>query len=333
MKRIVFLNEALNLTYKDPETSDHGGIEYSTISLAQTLAISGHQVYIATDQQEKSRINHVQWIHHKDVRNLTGLDVAISNNRINSFRLLPSGQIKKIVWQHNPFSFEKSIRKKQLAPCIKYRPDIVLVGETHRRTVSHLIPYKKRHVIEHGLGNAFRCVTVSPDPKKRVVWVSQKQRGLNETLLLWCNHISEQSKDSSFHIFGIRTHELDIREEEIKKFNIVLHPRASKQELAEFYADSRLMIYPGAKDETFCFAAAEAMMAGVPVLTRGIGSLAERVCHGTNGIIEPNSKRYIQAAVKVMEDDDYWRSLRTGALQLRGELTWEECAKKWEAIF
>lgn len=74
------------------------------------------------------------------------------------------------------------------------------------------------------------------------------------------------------------------------------------------------MLYPGHRDETFCLAAAEALCLGVPVATRGIGSLKERVRNGIDGVVEPDLDRLSEAVIAILTDDDHWRRLNGGAV-------------------
>jgi glycosyltransferase involved in cell wall biosynthesis len=92
------------------------------------------------------------------------------------------------------------------------------------------------------------------------------------------------------------------------------------------------MIYPGAHDETFCLAAAEAQAMGLPVVTLGIGSLGERVRHGIDGFLARDDRDVAALAALIARDDDLWAALSRGALLQREALTWERGAVLWEAL-
>ena len=92
------------------------------------------------------------------------------------------------------------------------------------------------------------------------------------------------------------------------------------------------MIYPGALDETFCIAAAEAQAMGLPVITLGIGSLSERVQHGINGMICKDYRELGFQACRIAEDEELWSLLHKGAISTASLLTWPRTAKLWEAL-
>jgi glycosyltransferase involved in cell wall biosynthesis len=105
-----------------------------------------------------------------------------------------------------------------------------------------------------------------------------------------------------------------------------------KSELADFYATATAMIYPGALDETFCIAAAEAQAMGLPVITLGIGSLSERVQQGINGIVCKTYRDLGLHACRVADDEELWKLLHKGAISTAKLLTWQRTAKLWEAL-
>ena len=165
-----------------------------------------------------------------------------------------------------------------------------------------------------------------------MVWVSQPQRGLSETLAAWTDHIFPAVKNGEFHLFGIRQQDTGKTAEQLAQANIILEPRATKEELADFYNSAKLLLYPGARDETFCLAAAEAQSMGVPVVTKGIGSLSERVEHNVNGLIAPTQEAFANAAINVLNDDALWSQLSNGGIKGRKQLSWDQVAKEWQRI-
>ena len=53
-----------------------------------------------------------------------------------------------------------------------------------------------------------------------------------------------------------------------------------------------MIILPGHKAELFCLSALEASELCIPIVTMGIGSLAERVEHGVTGLIAKNERNF-----------------------------------------
>ena len=96
---------------------------------------------------------------------------------------------------------------------------------------------------------------------------------------------------------------------------------------------ARLLFCPGHPHETYCSAAAEATLAGLPIITRGIGSLAERVHHGENGYIAYDANEFAQHAVKLLADDATWLGMHATTLSCRDLATWDDRVAQWTDAF
>lgn len=335
MASILFIcdtPQAFNGTHAD--TEGLGGVETTVVSLAEALAQRGHAVTVCTTATAPVTHKHVSWQPMEALVRVAAEVVITCNHASRLDDVHASKHARKIVWLHNPLSLEKAIRKYQFGALLRHRPDVVCVGDALRKRASMLLPFRDRHTIGHGVSAPF-LTTPSPPlaaRKNHVVWVSQPQRGLRETLALWKSHVWPAVPDAEFHLFGRSLQDCGMTADALTACNIVLHPRATKQQLAEVYAGAKLLFYPGARDETFCLAAAEAQCMGVPVVTRGMGSLAERVTHNTNGLIAKTDDAFAQAAIAVLTDASLWNRLSAGALKQRDALPWQRVAQQWENL-
>jgi len=307
-----------------------GGLETANVELAQALADRGHRVVLATRTADRFERNGVTTVPLDTVAQ-QGCDVLISSNDARVFDRCKPGP-KKLLWLHNPLAFEKSIRKGQLPAFIRHRPDAVFVGTFAERDMTSLYPFRSRAIVPHGISGAFLKGDLRLPRRKHFVWASQRQRGLKETLDAWTTSIAPVVKEASFHVFGTIAQDMGLTEAQAAERRIVFHGSKLKSELVGFYATARAMIYPGALDETFCIAAAEAQAMGLPVVTLGIGSLSERVQHGINGLICRNYRELGLQACRLAEDEELWQILHRGAVDTARLLTWERTAKLWEAL-
>lgn len=326
----ILLVSAIRKAFRaqDLHTSLLGGIETTNIELASRLAERGHEVVLGTPTTSATFYNGFKNVPLGDLQGETA-DIFISSNDLHAFDVAPQ-QAKKVLWVHNPLILERLFRRKQIRPLFQYRPHAVFVGEVSRRRTSRLLPFSQRSTIYHGVSDVFRNAAPSAGQKKIAVWVSQPQRGLKETLDIWTTHIFPRVPDAEFHIFGRVEDHLGPGMARFGEFGVIFHKRASMAELATFYRTARMMIFPGARDETFCLAAAEAQCVGLPVVTRGIGALSERVKHGVNGIIARTDIEVGAAAVRLFNDDELWSMLHQGALCERVTLDWRNAARMWE---
>ena len=333
MKHIVLICATkAHFNGRSLDTEGLGGIETTVIGLAQALAALGYKVTAVTRGTPDIEHKGVSWRSLSELPNIS-CDVAIACNDARHFSKLASVR-RKFIWLHNPLQFERAVRKKQFFSIIRHRPELVCVGKDQLSRLSLFLPFGRSYVIGHGISDAFFEAPRAPlaERKNRVIWVSQPHRGLARTLRSWVATVLPAVPDAEFHAFGATAEYCGMSKEELRKANVTLHPRATKQMLASFYSTAKLLLYPGAKDETYCLAAAEAQCMGIPVVTRGIGSLKERVTHGVSGLIARRHRDFAKAAVSVLTDDTLWLRLSEGAQALRPQLTWQAAALKWQVI-
>lgn len=331
MRRILFICATpVAFGLDTPAEVGLGGIESTNIALAEALARRGWAVTLATRR--------IGTVVRDGIRNIPleaaadcAADAIVTSNDPRPLRAFPGR--RGIVWVHNPLNVEKSIRKGYLRPFLALRPEAVFVGSLAARTMSPLYPFRRRHVIPHGVSPVFRTPEPTRGRSRDFVYASQPQRGLDRMLRLWRNSAPLVASGATLHVFGSEglfgSEQPDSPEE---SGPVVFHPRVGAAALAAFYAGARAMVCPGSPDETFCLAAAEAQAMGLPVVTAGIGALAERVQHGVNGWIAASDADFADAVVALAVNDDLWSELSAGALLQRQALTWERAAILWEAV-
>lgn len=307
-----------------------GGLETANVEVSRALADRGHRVVLATRTPETFERKGVTTV-PLDTLARHSCDVLISSNDARMFDHAKPGT-RKLLWLHNPLAFEKSIRKHQLAAFVRHRPDAVFVGTFAEKDMTSLYPFRSRNVIPHGISGLFLDRNLKLPRKKHFVWASQRQRGLKETLDTWTRNVAPKAADATFHIFGSLAEDLGLTDEQAAESSVVFHGPKLKSELAEFYATAKAMIYPGALDETFCIAAAEAQAMGLPVITLGIGSLSERVQHGINGMICKDYRELGFQTCRIAKDEELWNLLHKGAISTANLLTWQRTAKLWETL-
>jgi glycosyltransferase involved in cell wall biosynthesis len=318
-------------TLRDRGRAAIGGIETATIELALALARRGHRVTVAT-RHDGGPIE-TDGVLNVGLDGAAGrpADLVASSNDPRPLAGAPAGA-RRALWLHNPLEIEKAVRRGYLAPILRLRPDAVFVGTRAAATMSRLYPFARRLVIPHGVSEAFLTARPSDGSARRFVFASQRQRGLARTLQAWRREPALRAAGVEFHVFGTAAGEMGLDARAAERDGIRFHPRAHQAGLVEAYATARGMLYPGAHDETFCLAAAEAQAMGLPLVTLGIGSLAERVRHGVDGLLAATDAEMAAQAALVARDDALWRQLSAGALLQREALTWERAAVLWEAM-
>jgi glycosyltransferase involved in cell wall biosynthesis len=166
----------------------------------------------------------------------------------------------------------------------------------------------------------------------RAIFASQPKRGLAFVTEVWAE-IWARAPGAELHVFCPQAKEREAAEACGGKPGVVIRGSVSRAKLGEELRAARLMLIPGVADETFCLAAAEAAAAGVPIVTRGAGALAERVEQGETGFISPEPDDFIRDAVRLLTEDELWLKMHATCVADPALATWNERAAEWEALF
>lgn len=331
MAHILLLHDHSAYTSRSLAAGGLGGTESSVIYLGEALARAGHHVAAANRLAGPVEDPPLAWLPLPLPRGSARADVAIA---INQARLLDGVRAKrKVVWLHNPTSLWRQLKRANLTSLWRHRPDAVLLGAYHDRSVPQHLPFARRVTIPHGIGPEFLGATLRPAGAPRVLFASQPYRGLDWLVSLWLRRVFPQVPGAELHVFVPKDDQVTDELGRLERFGIHVRGSIDREALAQEMRQARVMWVAGHKDETFCLAAAEAIASGLPVMTRGIGSLAERVIDGQTGYIRDQEAEFAERAVALLTDDGSWQAMHRAALEAGERQTWDEVARQWQATF
>lgn len=139
--------------------------------------------------------------------------------------------------------------------------------------------------------------------------------------------------DAELHVFCPQAKEEEAARAISGAPGVIIRGSVSRTQLAAELCNARVMLVPGVADETFCLAAAEATASGVPIVTRGIGALSERVRHGENGFLCPLMPDFASQSISLLTRDDLWMRMHLACVQDLSLKTWDQRAEEWERLF
>ncbi len=308
-----------------------GGTESSVIQLAEALAARGHTVYALNRSTPAIREGGVIWMPLCDTGALPPVDIAIGVNSSRIFSGLNAQ--KKVIWLHNPPTLRQQLKRRNILALLRHRPHAVLLSNYHSDLLHGWLPYADRSIIFHGIADDFFVPEPEQKPRPpRAIFASQPKRGLDFVTEVW-PEIHAKAPGAELHVFCPQPKEREAVQACGGKPGIVVRGSVTRAALAKELRTTRVMLIPGVADETFCLAAAEATAAGVPLVTRGVGALAERVQQGATGFISPASEDFIRDAVRLLTEDDLWLKMHAACVRHPGLDSWNRRVVEWEALF
>lgn len=343
MAVIVLADDGLVFDGKTPEEKAIGGAEGAFIALAEALAARGHEVAAYAKGAREITHKAVQWLPIEKGLPKTA-DLYIANRSHHLILGVPKAQ-KALFWIHNPAKY--ICKRRYLWPLFKRRPHLIFTGAYHASTCPSWVPDGGRSIIPLGVSDLFfdshKGEDVCPPPV--AAFTSNPMRGLSAVLDLWGGRIHPAVPKAELHIYTspavhlIREkggnpvlEEILERAQALADQGVRLLPPHPQADLTARLKESRLMLYPGTKDETFCLAVAEAQVLGVPAVVRDIAAMPERVQDGVTGTVAKTEASFADAAIALLSKEDLWRRMHEAALQADHHINWEAAAQSFETF-
>jgi len=348
MAQITLLDDSFPFDGDTLRSAALGGVQGATVMLAEALAARGHRVSVATAGDAWGESFGVRYQPLDQPGEPAELLIA---NRVPALFARPAasagggakGTRARALWLHGPARYLR--KPRHLLPLLRYRPVPVFLGAYHAGTRPWGLPLHSGPVIGHGIGEVFLTAPLAQaPPPPRAIFTSNPRRGLDWLVELWCARIRPAVPTAELHVFSGRATYGGLADAKLEQAlaaavdreaqGIYLRAPVAKEALAHELRQARVMLYRGDLGETFCFAAAEAQAMGVPLVTAGIGALAERLVDGVTGFLRPEPEPFARAAIALLQDDALWLSQHQAAAS--GSRTtggWALAAARWEQAF
>jgi len=343
MTKLLFVDDGISFDSYSIRKKPYGGAELAFVSLVECLSKSGFKVVVYNNCENEGLMNGVEWKKlsrsiHKEM-----CDTLIIN-RGDKFLNIKKECKNRIFWIHNPAKYLRKYR--YLSKIFFNNFKIVFSGEYHASTYPFWAPAKERVIIPYGIEDKlFNYKKIRVPPKRKVIFTSNPMRGLSWLLKMWEKNIYKKSEGAILEIFsGFETygkfgkkHSSEISDilkkaKSLSSINVKVRKPLPRQKLLKELKQSRLFIYKGTLDETYCMSLAEAQMVGLPSVVMNHGCMNERIINGKTGYICENDKMFCDKTIKLLNDDLLWINMHKNALKKKNYLTWNEVANKWKKI-
>ncbi|MGA3306091.1 MAG: glycosyltransferase [Stellaceae bacterium] len=342
MARIVIADDGVSFDGRSPETGPLGGAEAAVVALAEALVARGHSVEVYNRCAVRLTHKGVAWI-PLSVGTPSSADLYIANRSHRLIGLVP-GARKAVFWIHNPGWYLK--KPRYVWALWRRHPVIVCLGAYHATTVPGWIPRSGLAIIPYGLAEEFRhAEPLASPPPPRAIFTSNPQRGLDWLLDLWGISIHPALPEAELHIHagpsvygeaggrqaGAMAVVLD-RARSMDTIGVRCVQPVPRAALIKALRESRVMLYRGDENETFCAAMAEAQALGVPAVAQPVGSLPERIVDGVTGELAVDDASFAASSVALLHDDERWRRMHLAALERQRGRPWDDAAQDFERL-
>ncbi len=341
MTKILFIDNGIEFDSILLRKRPFGGAEVAFVSLVEALAKLNYEVFVYNNCKNEGLINGVNWKKIDDSIFDEKFDVLIVN-RGDKYLDLNKKCKKRIFWIHNPAKY--LLKYRYLSKLIFRKFTIVFSSDFHKSTYPSWAPAYKRVIIPYGI-NKELIYKKKIAPKPVAIFTSNPMRGLDWILNQWEKKIYPKVGESKLNLFtGIETygnfglkHKKKIEHilslaKGLKDKGVNINKPLKKKQLFDQLKKSRILIYKGTDDETFCMAVAEAQVLGIPAVVCNYGSLAERVKNNITGFVCKNSEEFSLKTIKLLKDDKTWMKMHKNLIKNNNHFEWFEIAKKWQQI-
>jgi glycosyltransferase involved in cell wall biosynthesis len=325
--KIYFIENSFDYNALNINDNIIAGSEKTLINISNELSKNNNLLIKVFNNTTKPKtINNVQWFNISQIKKNDKADFVISMSDANLFYKL-SGK-KNYLWSHSVQNFEKFLRKKQLAPFIKFKPILLLEGEYHYKTRSYLTSFYGKKTLKIAADYDFinTKININFIPPPNAIFTTRSDRNLNFLIQSWLE-IKKNNKNSK--LFINPPHILSDNE---KANDIILRTKGDKKLLINDLLNTRLFMSPGHKGEVFCLAAEEARELCIPIITMGYGSLYERVEHNVTGYIASNQDDFIKYSNNILKDDDIFKDFRKNLINRKNSRNYNNVKKDFLKI-
>ncbi len=329
-KKIIIIDNS-NLSYSgdDIDGTFLRGTETSLILLSEQFSKMGYDIDYCNEIKEERIVNGVRYFNKMNIDKKKIYDLAIAISDANQFIYATS--LKKAVFSVSNQPLEKFLRKKQLIPFFKFKPTVVTLCNYQYKKRSFFTSFYGKKTIPISIDPKFLSTKIDLDylPKKQVVYNIRSNRNLDRLIKIWIEKIYPNNHEFKLFI----TPDLIEYTDYYKNNNIFLRKIGTRQDMIDELSQYRALTYLGHKSDIFTLTAEEAVKLCLPVVTFGIGSLADRVKHNKTGFVAKNDDEFANYTIKLLNDDRFYLETKSKMHEARYDNNWESIASEWINYF
>jgi len=353
--QITFFDDSIPYDGNSPQEQPLGGMEKAVVGVSRALAKRNHGVTVINRCSEAKMIDGVRYVPW-DLPRPPEADVVIALRKPALFGELENAD-KRVLWLTTHAKYmSKSINQKRLET---YEPTLLFMSKAHKETWN---PWKdfKTAIIQPGVGDAF----VAPQPGDEInpenddalldqeetfpnaVTTTHPLHGLEGILDTWVKSIYVRVPNATLNIFSAALHRgvyggevpdamkrllKKVKEAEIK--NVVIRKPMADPQMAAFYRDSVVHLYPRIESEVYCSTLAESQACGLPAVAFDKGAASEHIRNGQTGFVVPDVQAFANVTVHMMTSSSAQINMSRDARLMQRARNWDVVAAEFELLW
>ena len=339
MTKVLFIDNGVEFDSQVLRENPFGGAEVAFVSLVESLAKLGLKVTVYNNCINEGLINGVKWKRIGKELEYEDFDVLVVN-RGDKYLNFRKECKQRIFWIHNPAKY--LLKYRYLSKLFVHKFKIIFSSIYHLKSYPWWAPAKARIVIPYGIDDYLFQKKRTKNLNKDAIFTSNPMRGLEWLLTQWEERIFPNCKNAKLNVYsGFETYgsfgrkhskkikEILIKAKSLKNKGIVIHKPIERKKLFKKIESSRVFVYKGSDDETFCMAVAESQMLGVPAVVGNYGCLKERVINKKTGFVCEDDKDFCLSTINLLNNDNLWQKMNIESLKHKNYYNWSQIAKKW----
>ena len=343
MTKILIIDNGIEFDAVICRKKPIGGAETAFVSLVESLAKLNFEVVVYNNSINTGLINGVYWNKLDNSIVDQSFDFLIIN-RGDKYLNFKKSFKKRFFWIHNPAKY--LIKWRYLSKLLFNHTTIVFSSEYHLKTYPIWAPAKDKVIIPYGIDDFIldKRKKISP-PHPQAIFTSNPLRGLNWLLDRWEYEIFPKVPNAKLHLytgsstygsFG-RKHLTSMtpilqRANDLKHKGVLIFEPVKRRALIDVIQKSRVLLYQGSNDETFCMSVAESQTLCVPSVVCDLGSMSERVINNQTGFVCDKKNEFSNSVIKLLRDNDCWNYFHDNLIKNQYHKSWEEVAKMWQDL-
>lgn len=195
--------------------------------------------------------------------------------------------------------------------------------------------------VTNGFSNELYNDVDLDNKENSMIWSSSLTRGFDSFITDVFEKVVRRHPDFKVYVCSGTSYDIDIKTKYSNyNDNIVMLGTISKEELANYQKRSKVWVYPGTFQETFCITAIEQCAAGNVVITPlsfGLKTTLSEIGY-LNGIdlpllIPETSHLFSDFVCRMLEDDDLRKRFATECIDASRKYSWERACEDIIRIF